>query len=104
MHKGSLYGCHYAHSKKSLDFYCYNLAKYFSHHGILINTVSPGFLDNDMFKNVKFFNKKNFLKKKINNFIKIRIKNNSVVNLINFLLNLEHKYINGKVYEIDGGY
>jgi 3-oxoacyl-[acyl-carrier protein] reductase len=101
--KGSLNSSHYSHSKKSLNFYCYKLAENFSIDGVLINTVSPGFLDNDMHKNVKFYNKKNFNRINIPNFLKKRGKNEDIVNVISFLLNSENNYINGAVYEVDGG-
>jgi NAD(P)-dependent dehydrogenase (short-subunit alcohol dehydrogenase family) len=101
--KGSLYSSHYSHSKKSINFYCHKIAENFSTDGILINTVSPGFLDNDMHKNVKFYDKKNFYKMKITNFLKRRGKNKDIVNVISFLLNPDNNFINGKVYEVDGG-
>lgn len=101
--KGSLYSSHYSHSKKSMNFYCHKLAENFSTDGVLINTVSPGFLDNDMYKNVKFYNKKNFNKINIPNFLKKRGKNEDIINLVIFLLNSENNFINGKVYEVDGG-
>ena len=101
--KGGLCSSHYSHSKKSLDFYCHKLAENYSSKRILINTISPGFLDNDMYKNVKLYNKKKFHKMKISNFLKKRGKNKDVINLIEFLLNDDNNYINGKVYEIDGG-
>jgi 3-oxoacyl-[acyl-carrier protein] reductase len=101
--KGGLRSSHYSHSKKSLDFYCHKLAENYSSNGILINTISPGFLDNEMYKNVKLYNKKKFHVMKISNFLKKRGKNKDVINLIEFLLNDNNNYINGKVYEIDGG-
>jgi 3-oxoacyl-[acyl-carrier protein] reductase len=101
--KGGLSSSHYSHSKKSLDFYCHKLSENYSSKGILINTISPGFLDNDMYKNVKFYNKKRFHKMKIPNFLKKRGKNKDVINLIEFLLNDNNNYINGKVYEVYGG-
>jgi 3-oxoacyl-[acyl-carrier protein] reductase len=101
--KGSLSSSHYSHSKKSLDFYCYKLAQNFSSSGIIVNTVAPGFLDNDMYKNVKLYNKKNFHKMTIPNFLNKRGKNEQVVNLVDFLLRPENSFINGKIYEIDGG-
>ena len=101
--KGSLYSSHYSHSKKSMNFYCHKLAEHFSRDGVIINTVSPGFLDNDMHKNVKFYDKKNFNKKNIQNFLRKRGKNEDVTDVIRFLLNSENNYINGKVYEVDGG-
>ena len=101
--KGSLYSSHYSHSKKSLNFYCHKLAENFSIDGILINTVSPGFIDNGMHKNVKFYDSKNFNKIKIPNFIKKRGRNEDISNIIKFLINSNNNYINGKVYEVDGG-
>ena len=101
--KGSLYSSHYSHSKKSLDFYCSKLAENFSTDGVLLNTISPGFLDNDMHKNVKFYDKERFHKQKIPNYLKKRGKNKDIVNVINFLISSENNYINGTVYEVDGG-
>ena len=93
----------HSHYKKSLNFYCRKLAENFSVNGILINTVSPGFIDNNMHKNVKYYDSKNFNKIKIPNFLKKRGRNEDIVNVIKFLINSNNNYINGKVYEVDGG-
>lgn len=101
--KGSLYSSHYSHSKKSLDYFLYKLSENYSKYGIIINTISPGYIDNNMYKNVKFYNKSNFKKSKIPNFLNRRGKNEDVTNLVKFLIEKNSGFINGKNYEVDGG-
>jgi NAD(P)-dependent dehydrogenase (short-subunit alcohol dehydrogenase family) len=79
------------------------LAEFFSIHGLTINTISPGFINNKMYKKILFYPKKKFRNIKIPNFIRRRGNNIDVINLIEFLLEQKNNYINGKIYEIDGG-
>ena len=101
--KGSLYSSHYSHSKKSLNYFLYKLSEFYSKNGIIINTISPGYIDNNMYKRVKLYNKSKFKKSKIPNFLNRRGKNEDVTNLIKFMVEKNTGFINGKNYEIDGG-
>ena len=91
----------YSLTKKSLQFLCKSIASEYGHNNILINSISPGFIETEL-------TKKSLDEKKIKK-LKKRVplgrfgRPSEVADLAYYLIN-KNTYINGQNIVIDGGF
>lgn len=91
----------YSFTKKSLQFLCKSIASEYGHKNILINSISPGFIETELTKKSLSAKKMKSLKKRIP--LKRFGKPDEIANLAYFLIN-QNSYINGQNIVIDGGF
>ena len=90
----------YAASKAGLKGLTKSLSKEVGARNITVNSISPGFIETDMTKELKDSNKKNFL----NNISLKRFGSvDEVAKLVSFIASDDASYITGQTITIDGG-
>ena len=99
-HGGGSSSFNYGLAKSGLVYLTKHLAKYYSSSDILINMISPGFVDTKFHQKVK--NKNDIIKRADSIPLKRAAKVNEVADLVLFML-LKNNYINGENIVIDGG-
>ena len=91
----------YASSKGGLVTLSKTFARYAAKHNIRVNSISPGFIDNEMMTNgltkqqISFFSEKTSLKRLATNY--------EIANVCKFLLSDESSYILGENVEVSAG-
>ena len=91
----------YSLTKKSLQFLCRSIASEYGHNNILINSVSPGFIETELTKKSLDAKKMKRLKKRVP--LRRFGKPSEVADLVHYLVD-KNSYINGQNIVIDGGY
>lgn len=91
----------YSFTKKSLQFLCKSISSEYGHKNILINSISPGFIETELTKKSLGLKGIKKLKKRIP--LKRLGKPNEIAELTYFLIN-KNSYINGQNIIIDGGF
>lgn len=90
----------YAASKAGVEGFTRALAKEFSHYGIYVNTVSPGFIESERVENLHGDMKKDYLKLiPLSRFGKPE----EVAGVVLFLASDDSSYIQGQTILVDGG-
>ncbi len=91
----------YALTKKSLQFLCKSISSEYGHKNILVNSISPGFIETELTKKSLGLTGIKKLKRRIP--LKRLGKPNEIAELTYFLIN-KNTYINGQNIIIDGGF
>ena len=91
----------YSLTKKSLQFLCRSIASEYGHNNILINSISPGFIETELTKKSLDVKKMKKLKKRVP--LRRFGKPSEVADLAYYLVN-KNTYINGQNIVIDGGF
>ena len=91
----------YALTKKSLQFLSKSIASEYGHKNILINSISPGFIETELTRKSLNIKKINSLKKRIP--LKRFGQPSEIADLTYYLIN-KNTYINGQNIIIDGGF
>ena len=91
----------YSFTKKSLQFICKSIASEYGHKNILVNSISPGFIETELTKKSLTIKKMKSLKKRIPQ--RRFGKPEEIANLAYFLIS-QNSYISGQNIIIDGGF
>jgi len=93
---GPRVGVHYTVSKSGLVGLTKHLALYAGKYGIRVNAVSPGFIETEMLRDIKF------------DLSKVPLGRlgtpTDVAKLVHFLVSDESEYISGEIIDLDGGF
>lgn len=91
----------YSFTKKSLQFLSKSIASEYGHKNILVNSISPGFIETELTKQSLTVKTMKSLKKRIPQ--KRFGRPEEISNLVYFLIS-QNSYINGQNIVIDGGF
>ena len=101
-HGGGKHTFSYGLSKSGLTYLSQHLAKYYSSDGILINSISPGFVDTELTRRIL---DENEIEKLIDTIPQNRLADASeIAKIVIFLSSNHNTYITGQNIIVDGGY